>query len=59
MDLACSYTSTAAAVFSGVATDLAASKASFAAYIQSSAQLSLRYRNRSAACATAFYVGAV
>ena len=52
MDLACSYTSTTAAVFSGVATDLAASNASFAAYIKSSAQLSLRYRNRSAAGAT-------
>jgi len=52
MDLAVSYTFTAAAVLSGVATDLTASYASFPVYIHSSNQLSLRYRNRSAAGAT-------
>lgn len=49
MDLAISYTFTAAALLSGVATDLAASNASFAVYAHSSNQSSLRYRNRSAA----------
>jgi hypothetical protein len=52
MDLAVSYTSTAAAVFSGVTAVLAVSNTSFPVYIHSSNQLRLRYRNRSAAGTT-------